>query len=577
MKRFFLHFGLFVFSGFLLSAPASALHEYELTHHWQVKGVIVDINPRENLLVVKSSLSSNKRKYINLVSDTNFAIFEPTRFIPASLGHFRIGEKIIMLGKKIRRKKSEYNARFITKLYGRLPPSAQQFYYQTPPAYYSPVYVPPPPVPSGSGSLTYVPPPPVYVPAGYSPVVPPPAPAPAPTPSPTPVPPSFQVPSSPNCATPLPQPTGRTVTVGTFNELRDALEDANNTGGNVTILLRDGIYEFNGFLRASRKTSTNITIRSLSGNRDGVILRGQGMSGYTSHIFWVSGDYTTIADVSIGSVANHPIQVFGENDPDNLLIHNVRIFDAGEQLFKVSVDNARRGERPENGIIECSLFEYTTPRGPQWYMGGIDAHNSVNWIVRDNFFRNIRSPTSEPTEHAIHFWGGSEGTIIERNIIINSDRGIGFGLGSGSETGHTGGIIRNNFIYHAALSDAGDVGIGLEGAPGARVYNNTIFFEHAYANAIEYRFGSTTGVEIANNLTNKRIQQRDNGQAVLENNVTNADRSWFRNPTTGDLHLTSDISTVVNQGKNLSSFVTNDIDGQARPFSGAYDIGADER
>lgn len=322
--------------------------------------------------------------------------------------------------------------------------------------------------------------------------------------------------SSSHCI-PLPPATGKTVTVGTVKELKNALEDANATGGNVTILLRDGTYEFEGFMRAARKTASHITIRSLSGDRDKVILKGQGFGGYTSHIFWVSGDYTTIADLTVGWVANHPIQVFGENDPDNLLIHNVRFVDGGEQLLKVSFAEDRRDSKPENGIVECSLFEYSAGIGPQWYIGGIDVHNAVNWIIRDNVFRGIRSPTSDWAEHAIHFWNGSQGSVVERNIIINSDRGIGFGLG---KDGHTGGTIRNNLLYHN--ESRGDVGIGLESAPGAKVYDNRIFHKHDYPNAIEYRFARTTGVEIKNNTTNKRIQKRDNGEAVLENNVTDA-------------------------------------------------------
>lgn len=385
-------------------------------------------------------------------------------------------------------------------------------------------------------------------------------------PTPTPTPPAPLVLASSACA-PLPAPTGATVIVSNWQELKTAVKNANENNGNVTILLNDGEYLAEHFLFIY---APNVAIRGKSGDRDKVTIKSPKMKGGASHIFGVIGDNITIADMSIGQVANHVIQVFGEKDADNLLVHNVRFFDSYEQLLKVSVDNKHKEIKPENGVVECSLFEYTAGVGPQWYIGGIDAHNAQNWIVRDNVFRNIISPTSDWAEHAIHFWNDSAGTFVDRNIIINSDRGIGFGLG---EAKHTGGIIRNNMIYHNAKK--GDVGIGLENASGAKVYNNTIFFEHNYPNAIEYRFAGTSA-EIYNNLTNKKIQKREgNPVGDLQNNFTDALAQWFVNPSAGNLRLAQKREELVERGKAIDS-VKTDIDGQNRPQGSGYDIGADE-
>jgi hypothetical protein len=56
---------------------------------------------------------------------------------------------------------------------------------------------------------------------------------------------------------------------------------------------------------------------------------------------------------------------------------------------------------------------------PQHSIGGIDAHNAVGWIVRDNTFRKIRSPAGSVAEHAVHFWSGSRDTLVERNLIVD--------------------------------------------------------------------------------------------------------------------------------------------------------------
>jgi hypothetical protein len=95
-----------------------------------------------------------------------------------------------------------------------------------------------------------------------------------------------------------------------------------------------------------------------------------------------------------------------------------------------------------------------------------------------------------------------------------------------------------------------------------------------YRNSIEYRFSGTTGASIINNLTNANISRRNGGSATLANNVSDAQASWFVNAASGDLHLASSISSVVDQGQTLSE-VTVDYDTDVRT-AGSYDIGADE-
>jgi hypothetical protein len=245
----------------------------------------------------------------------------------------------------------------------------------------------------------------------------------------------------------------------------------------------------------------------------------------------------------------------------------VRIQDTYQQLLKGATDRAVI----DSGVVQCCLFEYTAGRGPNYYIGGIDVHKGRNWIVRDNVFEHIQSPGGDIAEHAVHFWNNSENSTVERNLIRNCDRGIGFGLGNSA---HIGGIIRNNFIVHDGGGVFPDVGIGLESSPGTKVYNNSIYI--SYANAIEYRFPSTSGVDIVNNLCNRAIRARDGANASLSHNLTNARQDWFVAQATGDLRLASALPIVVDAGGNVDDIVTDDIDKTPRPRGEAIDIGAHE-
>jgi hypothetical protein len=251
---------------------------------------------------------------------------------------------------------------------------------------------------------------------------------------------------------------------------------------------------------------------------------------------------------------------------------NLHILDAHEQMIKVPFDDEQPDRHSDDGLVEGCLFEYSAGVGPQWYIGGVDAHHAFNWVIRGNTFKNIRSPGEALAEHAIHFWSGSRNTLVEGNTIINCDRGIGFGLNT---RGHVGGIIRNNMIYHDSTEGFGDVGIGLESASGALVCNNTIFQEHDYPNAIEYRFETTSGVSIVNNLTNRAIALRDGASGTVSHNVTHGEPDWFVSPGHGDLHLAFSVADVVDQGVFVSGLV-DDFDGDPRPQGAGYDVGADE-
>lgn len=358
----------------------------------------------------------------------------------------------------------------------------------------------------------------------------------------------------------------KAVLVTTAAELAAAVDNA-NSGGDKTITVAPGSYTISSILFIY---GDNVTIQGKSTDRSKAVIRGQGMSGSVMHVFLVYGDYCTIRNLTLRNVANHAIQL--QPGADFLTARNLHILDTGEQMLKGAYDSNNPSEHCDNGLVERCLFEYSAGIGPQWYIGGIDVHRGEDWIVRDNTFKYIRSPSQAVAEHGVHFWSNAANTLVERNIFVTCDRAIGFGLGA---SGHSGGIIRNNMIYHDTSEGFADVGIGLESSPDTKVYNNTILHMHSYSNAIEYRFAATTNVLIANNLTNKAISSRDGGTGTLSNNVTSAAYAWFNDPPNGSLHLNGAYSAVVDQGTAVAGLM-DDLDQGPRPYGGGMDIGADE-
>jgi hypothetical protein len=138
---------------------------------------------------------------------------------------------------------------------------------------------------------------------------------------------------------------------------------------------------------------------------------------------------------------------------------------------------------------------------------------------------------------------------------------------------HRGGIIRNNFIHRGA-EQTGDAGIAVWNSPDTLIEHNTVVLSGTYANSIEYRFATTTGVTISNNLTDGLIRQRDGAGATLFGNVGGAQPSWFADFAAGDLHLAETATPAIDRA--VGPFAANDYDHQPRPIGAAAEVGADE-
>lgn len=169
-------------------------------------------------------------------------------------------------------------------------------------------------------------------------------------------------------------------------------------------------------------TNPNVTLRSLSGNRDTVIIDAGYSSTGAAEIIYINAKNITITDLTLRHAWYHPVHVVG--DADGAILYNLKIIDGAEQFIKINPEGTNYADK---GLIACSYLELTdtgsTHVRNNCYTGGIDGHSVQGWIVRDNEFKGFYCRDgSGLAEHAIHFWSQSRDTIVERNIIINSAR-----------------------------------------------------------------------------------------------------------------------------------------------------------
>jgi hypothetical protein len=389
-------------------------------------------------------------------------------------------------------------------------------------------------------------------------------------------------------APPLPPPSGMTiVNVSTAQQLADACWTLES---NEAIVIAPGTYHLDdvafpngvdGRLTVGRFGATpisNIEIRGATGNPADVVILGAGMLDpivpFGFQVFTATD--VTIADLSIGNVYFHALAVQGDQGAQRVRAYHMRLFDAGQQIVK-GVPGA------DDVTIEYSELFLTAgavnhPDGAppgSCYTNAIDGVTDARWIVRDNLIHGIWCQDLTLAGPAVLLWQGSSVTIVERNTILDSSRGISLGLTGADD--HFGGNARNNFIrWDASAPYAIDVPIYTT-SPGSSILQNTALTMGRYPNAVEVRFADATGVRVENNLLDAAIQARDGATPTLDGNLLDAVPAWFVDIAGGDLHLNAAASPAIDQVTRLAD-ASDDFDGQTRPDgAGQADIGADER
>ena len=375
-------------------------------------------------------------------------------------------------------------------------------------------------------------------------------------------------------AGPLAPPQGQVIQVATADELLTAVERV-QAGG--TILLADGDYKVPRVVVLRDKK--DITIRSASGDPDKVTLRGKGWDSNAKnddilHIGHCEG--VTIADLTFADCRSYGVKVEAENAPRDIHIYNCRFRDIGVRAIKGSAGQDPN-VRAVKGSVRYCRFENTKVPPADWLFGGdyiaaIDMMALEDWTFSDNVFRNVKGRNGGGRA-AIFILVRSRKVVVERNLIVNCDRGVAFGNPGQSTANIAGkplvyvsdGVIRNNFI-----AGGSDCGIELWYAERVKVCNNSIWRpQQNWSRGIRVGTG-TSAAEITNNLVHGEIRM-DGGQAQLAHNLAGRLDGYFADAASGDLTLTPAAVGAIDQGVSLPE-VTDDIRGQSR--TGRPDLGA---
>lgn len=390
---------------------------------------------------------------------------------------------------------------------------------------------------------------------------------------------------APGSAPALPLTGIRIVSVATEPQLQTAMLNLRNGD---TILIADGTYNLTSTLYINGRN--DVTIRGAAGSTN-VVLLGRGMDntnyGNVPFGIWSNGTNTTVAHLTIRNTWDN--EIIFNSGAQSPLVYCVRLLDSGSQFIKSNPTDVTNGIGVNNGLVEYCWFEYTAnPPGNHGtgagYFNGISAHAAQNWIIRGNLFKNLHNPDSAAYlwNPSVLFWRHSANTVTEQNIFWNVDRAVAYGLDNTTPYfDHSGGLIRNNFVWLApgfmstSRTASSDGSLIAWNSPGTQVDHNTVLLNSNESYAVEFRFSTTTNCFGRNNLSDAPIHLRDSAMASLVSNLSNAIPAMFVNPTVADLHLLASATNAIDKGITLSS-ITNDFDGDRRPRGARSDIGADE-
>ena len=380
---------------------------------------------------------------------------------------------------------------------------------------------------------------------------------------------------------PLPDPAGRVVRASTADQILSAGEQLSPGS---TLLIEPGVYKFSRPMVLRGRTNT--TIRSVSGEPESVTITGKGWAEGDEHddiVHVADCDGVTLAGLTFAECRSYGVKVEAEHAPKNVQIYNCRFRNIGIRAIKGSAGQDPNVRAIKGSVRYCD-FENTKVPPANWLFGGdyiaaIDMMALEDWTFSENVFRNIKGRNGGGRA-AIFIWVRSRKIVVERNVIVNCDRGVAFGNPGQATANEPGarlayvsnGTIRNNFIAGGA-----DCGIELWHVETIKVCHNSIWRpEQNWGRGIRVGTG-TVRSEVVNNLVHGGIQI-EGGQAELNHNLAARLDRYFVDPASGNLALTVAATGAIDKGVVLPE-VPRDIKGAPRknaPDHGAWEYGKDK-
>lgn len=378
-------------------------------------------------------------------------------------------------------------------------------------------------------------------------------------------------------APPLAKPTGPVVRVASVDELYAAAESIQPGG---TILVADGHYRLPRYFDLH---ADNVTLRSESGQRDNVLLDGQGRLGELVGITRCSG--VTLADLTVQNVKWNGIKLNSDRGVNRVTIYNCVIHNVWQRGIKgVMVPREDRQRlRPSDCRVQYCLFYNDRPKRFEDdeadrpdnfggnYVGGIDVMYAQRWMISDNVFVGINGRTGEG-RGAIFLWVDARDCVVERNIVIGCDSGICLGnshRGPDTAVHCTGCVVRNNFVTRCPEN-----GILADYTRDCRILHNTIHDPGSRLRRLIRLVHDNDGLVVVNNwLSGPEMRVETASRVRIEGNETRDARDWFVQADQGDLHLKTDARSAIPRVTRLED-VREDVDRQRRAERTA--VGADE-